>query len=288
MTSIVENRIETPSGKGAGDENFPVGSLLIEKRLRPYVATYYAFARAIDDIADDPESSREEKLNRLESMDRALAEGHDAENKQLRKAHRLRKVFQQTGVNPAHARDLISAFKQDAVKNRYASWVELMGYCDHSAAPVGRFLLELHGEDRAHFSASDALCNALQVLNHLQDLKQDLSMLDRCYLPQVWLRANGVALDDIRADKTSDGLRKVIDQCLKGTRELLQRADELPGLLTSRRLAMETAVILRIAWKLAGELARRDPLAERVRLGKIQYAAAMAGGAWQGLWGRAK
>ena len=64
--------IETPSGKGAGDENFPVGSFLLPKRLRPHVATYYAFARAIDDIADHPDATPEEKLARLDAMDRAV------------------------------------------------------------------------------------------------------------------------------------------------------------------------------------------------------------------------
>ena len=286
MSIASENAIETPSGKGADDENFPVGSWLIEKRLRPHVATYYAFARAIDDIADDPALTSDEKIARLEAMDKALADGDDAGNAGLAKAHALRAVFLQTGVDFAHGRDLITAFKQDAVKNRYASWAELMGYCNHSASPVGRFLLDLHGEDPAHFAQSDALCNALQVINHLQDCKDDLKKLDRCYLPQIWLSASGETVEALKADKASSGLRGVFDQCLRGTRDLLEKADALPGLLLSRRLAMETAVILQVAWKLVRELETRDPVAERVVLGKGQYLGCAVRGAWRGFWRR--
>ena len=261
--------VETPSGKGAGDENFPVGSFLIARPLRPHVAAYYAFARAIDDIADNPGLAPEEKLARLDAMDRALCE--DTADPELAKARALRRSLQATGVDFAHARDLVSAFRQDAVKGRYDDWADLMGYCDRSAAPVGRFLLELHGEDRRHFTFSDALCNALQVINHLQDCADDYGNLDRVYLPLQWLTQEGETVEALRRPHASRGLRRVLDRCLAHTRELMAQADRLPGVLKSRRLAMESAIIVAVAHKLIAELARRDPLAERIELTRAQF-----------------
>jgi squalene synthase HpnC len=263
--------VETPSGKGAGDENFPVGSFLIARPLRPHVAAYYAFARAIDDIADNPELAPEEKLQRLDAMDRAL--GEDTADPELAKAQALRRSLRTTGVDFAHARDLVSAFRQDAVKGRYDDWADLMDYCNRSAAPVGRFLLELHGEDRRHFPYSDALCNALQVINHLQDCADDYRNLDRVYLPSQWLSDEGETVEALARAHASPGLRRVLDRCLAHTGELMAQADHLPGALKSRRLAMESAIIVAIAHKLIAELARRDPLAERVELTRAQVLA---------------
>lgn len=263
--------IETPSGKGAGDENFPVGSFLLPKALRPHVAVYYAFARAADDIADNPALEPQDKVDRLNALDRALT-GEDAgDDPALAKAHAVRRSFLQTGVDLDHARDLLSAFKQDAVKTRYDNWDDLIDYCNRSAAPVGRFLLELHGEDRAGFAWSDPLCNALQVLNHLQDCADDYDEMGRVYLPGDWMSENGVTVDDLKAAQSSSGLRVVIDRCLEETVKLLNDAEKLPGNLTSRRLAMESAIIVRIAQKLTTKLQRRDPVKMRVKLNKAEF-----------------
>ena len=288
MTQTIE--IEAPQdkgpGKGAGDENFPVGSFLIAKELRPHVAAYYAFARAIDDIADDPEAPAKQKIAGLKAMDKALVKGTDADNPELAKAHVLRATMLERDINFAHGSNLVVAFIQDCKKNRYNTWAELMGYCTNSASPVGRFLLELHGEDPAHFRQSDALCNALQVINHLQDCKKDFIDLDRSYLPGIWLRAAGEKPEAVTADAANPALRSVIDKCLAATRDLLEEAKFLPGLLYSRRLAMESAVIIDIAYKLVEELENRDPVAERVELRKIQYLASTAKGTWTGFWQR--
>ena len=181
---------ETPSGKGASDENFPVGSILLPKHLRPHVAIFYAYARAIDDIADNPGLDPEDKVKRLDGFDKALlGENMDPA---YDKAHRIRQSLAETDVPIQHCRDLISAFKQDAVKLRYDDWPDLIHYCDRSAAPVGRYLLDLHGESRDGYPANDALCNALQVLNHLQDFGDDYRSLDRIYMPGDWMSAAGV------------------------------------------------------------------------------------------------
>lgn len=266
---------ETPSGKGAGDENFPVGSWLLPARLRPHVARFYAFARAIDDIADNPALRPEDKVRRLERFEDAVT-GRDTDDPALATAHRLRASLAETGVTSQHCVDLVAAFKQDAVKLRYDDWADLLGYCALSANPVGRYLLDLHGEDPAGYPASDALCSALQVINHLQDCADDYRSLDRVYLPQDWMAAAGVTVDDLDGAQSSAGVRRVLDLCLDATADLLEAADRLPGRLRSRHLALESAVIVALAHRLVRELGARDPLSERVVLNKAQMLAVAA------------
>lgn len=267
---------ETPSGKGAGDENFPVGSFLISRRLRPHVASYYAFARAIDDIADNGELSSEEKLKRLEGFEAAI-EGHETDPAYA-KAHDIAARLELLGITKRHCLDLVSAFKQDALKGRYRDWQELMDYCNRSAAPVGRFLLDLHGESKEAYKYSDALCNALQVINHLQDCRDDYLNLDRVYLPGEWMAKEGAADCELSAPAASPGLLAVIRRGVMQTAILMDTARQLPGLLRDRRLAMESEIIVRIALKLCHELATRDPVAERVRLTRLQFLACGASG----------
>ncbi len=276
--------IETPSGKGAADENFPVGSFLLPKRLRPHVATYYAFARAIDDIADDPQTLPQDKIARLNAMDDALLGRTANPGEGLAKAMALRASMLETGVDLAHASDLISAFRQDAVKSRYNNWDELIDYCLRSASPVGRYLLELHGEDKKHFEYSDALCNALQVINHLQDCADDLKSLDRCYLPLDWCKEEGATPDMLREAASPQPLRAVQMRMLDGTEALMRTAEQLPGKLKSRSLAMESGVIVQVAWKLVQKLRKQDPVAGRVELSKRQFATSGLKGAIKALF----
>jgi squalene synthase HpnC len=279
--------VETPSGKGAGDENFPVGSLLIARKHRPHVAAFYAFSRAIDDIADNPDLTPEDKVARLDRMDKALL-GEDGDPA-LAIAQRCRESLEHCGITVQHCRDLITAFKGDATKLRYKDWNDLIkGYCRYSASPVGRYLLDLHGEDTAGYVNSDALCDALQVLNHLQDCQDDYRSLDRVYLPGDWLDAAGARIEDLDDASASPGLRKVFDQCLDGVDGLLETARALPGRLRSRRLAMESAAIVRIAEDLSAALRRRDPIAERVELSKPRFLWCLLRGVIDVWFGRAR
>ena len=269
--------VETPSGKGAGDENFPVGSWLLPAALRSHVARFYAFARGIDDIADNPDLAPDDKVARLDRMEKAVL-GAYPDDPALVTAHRMRESLIATDITPRHCVDLVAAFKRDATKLRYSDWDDLMGYCEQSANPVGRYLLDLHGEERSGYPASDALCSALQVLNHLQDCQDDYRNLDRVYLPGDWMAAAGITVEALDVPVASAGLRQVIDQCLDGTAQLMVTARTLPRCLRSARLAMESEVIVRIADRLTDALCRRDPLAERVELSKRQFA-------WCGLGG---
>lgn len=278
---IVGTRIETPSGKAAGDENFPVGSRLLPARLRPHVAAFYAFARAADDIADDPEMAPEEKVARLDRFAAALH--GDGGGPEPMNAQRMRAVLAETGMAPRHCLDLLDAFRQDATKLRYEGWDDLMDYCMRSAAPVGRFLLDLHGEDKALYPQADALCNALQVLNHLQDCAADYHALDRVYIPLPWLEAEGPGVEALTAAGSAPGLRRVLDRMLDNVDGLLAESAPLAAGMRSRRLAMETAAIQAIAVRLSVLLRRRDPVAGRVALGPVAYAVCMARGVLKGL-----
>jgi squalene synthase HpnC len=261
MADAAEAAIEAPSGKGAGDENFPVGSRLVAPRLRPHVMRYYAFARATDDIADSPDLAPGEKVRRLDLFEAGLAPGATGPET----ATRLRDSLAETGVPVACASDLLVAFRADATKLRYRDWGDLMDYCAHSAHPVGRYLLHLHGEDPGTLPLGDALCAALQVLNHLQDIGDDRSRLDRIYLPRDWMDAEGAAPADLDRPVASPALRRVIDRCLDGADALLDRSQPLAGRIRDRRLAAETAAIQRLARRLSARLRREDPLAGRVK-----------------------
>ena len=262
--------VETPSGKDADYENFPVGSMLLPKPLRPHIAVFYRFARAIDDIADNPALAPADKIARLRGFEHALL-GENAGDAAYATGHQMRESLVATGITARHCLDLIDAFKQDAVKSRYADWGELMGYCQRSAAPVGRYLLDLHGGSRDGYGPSDALCNALQVINHLQDCQDDYREMDRVYLPVDWLREVGIGVSALDAPKASPALRHVLVRCLDATEPLMAEARRLPGGLVSKRLAMESAAIVRIAERLMVLLRQRDPLAGRVKLSKPGY-----------------
>jgi squalene synthase HpnC len=235
---------------------------------------YYAFARAADDIADNPDLAADEKVRRLDAFEAGLA----AEATAPEAAVRLRDSLAQLGVPDRHARDLLVAFRQDAVKLRYASWGELMDYCAVSAHPVGRYLLDLHGEASMTHAPGDALCAVLQVLNHLQDCGEDKCELDRVYLPGDWMAEAGIDVSALDASATSPGLRQVIDRCLDGCDRLLDSSEPLARIIQARRLAAEVAVIQRLARRLAARLRREDPLAGRVKHSKLDLLAGLAAG----------
>jgi len=261
--------VETWSGKDRADENFPVGSALIRPALRPHIHAFYAFARNADDIADSPVLDPADKVARLDHMEAVLL-GREADG--APSATKLRASLAETGVTPQHSQELLIAFRQDATKLRYANWAELLDYCRYSAAPVGRHVLDLHGEDRACWPANDALCSALQVLNHLQDCGKDLQALDRSYLPADMLQHAGASVTDVLLPEETPGLRQVFSRMLDETDRLNELAAGFPRQVRDRRLRLEVAVIAGLARRLARRLRRGDPVATRVKLQKTDVA----------------
>jgi farnesyl-diphosphate farnesyltransferase len=264
LDAPVEN-VEAWSGKTRGDENFPVGSRLIARRARPHMHAYYGFARNADDIADSPVLAPEEKVARLDVMEEVLL-GKRMEGSPSAAA--LRRSLIETGVSPVHATDLLIAFRQDATKQRYESFDELYNYCRYSAVPVGRYVIDLHGESHVAYRASDPLCISLQLLNHLQDCGEDLRALDRCYIPATLMRHFGVVPADLLAPSETPGLRRAFITILDRVDRLNLAAEDLPNLVRSRRLRAETTFICKLALRLAARLAKGDPLATRVALSK--------------------
>jgi len=252
-------------------ENFPVASRLISPRLRAPVLAFYKFVRAADDIADSPDLAAEDKLRRLDAMQAALLAGDPA----LPVAARLAEAGRQHGAGVAEAQLLLDAFRQDAVKGRYDDWADLLRYCERSANPVGHVLLRLHRADPAAEAPSDALCTALQILNHLQDLVPDRDQLDRIYVPVPWMeRAGGEAafFDPERAAER----REVLDAMLDRVDDLVDEAEQLPSLVRDRRFAAECAVIVALARRLAARLRAGDPVTGRVAISSADFAATFA------------
>lgn len=257
------------SGKGSNDENFPVASMLIAPRHRPVVMAFYRFARAADDVADSAEAGPDAKLRLLESLRASLVGESDssAEGRDLRLA------LAQNGLSAQHALDLLEAFRRDVTKLRYADWDDLMDYCRYSAAPVGRFVLDVHGEDPALWPMSDALCAALQVINHLQDCGKDRREIDRVYIPLGALDAADIGVEALDASVASPALRGAIAGLARRTQGLLAVSRPFARRVKDARLALEIGVIQALAEDLTQGLIMRDPLSEKVHHGKPRMAA---------------
>ena len=262
---MTDQTISPPSGKNKDNENFPVGSLLIRPDLREHVHAFYDFARAADDISDDPLMDPNEKIARLDQFAAVLT---GADNQIIPSVVGLRKSLQATGITPQHSLDLLTAFKRDATQLRYDDWADLMDYCRYSASPVGRHVLALHGIGEKAWPTNDALCSALQVINHLQDCADDYRELDRVYLPADLLEKCGGDIADLSAEKISIGLRATLDVMLDNLAPLMADARKFPGFVPDPRLKMEVSVICVLAEKLVVLLRKRDPLCQNVKLGK--------------------
>lgn len=256
------------SGKGHRDENFPVASRLISPRHRGPILAFYEFVRTADDIADHTSLTEAEKLALLDRLEAGLL-GEDHGD---RVATGLRSLLRERGLSPRHAQDLLTAFRLDATKRRYRDWDDLMHYCAYSAMPVGRYVLDVHGESRGTWPASDALCAALQVINHLQDCGKDYRELDRVYVPQDALEAAGTTVEALGAEHASPALLRCIRSLAGRTSGLMREASALSPAVEDVRLSLEISVIHTLAHRLVGMLQTRDPLSERVHLGKAEIA----------------
>src|SRR5262249_13355884 len=153
-------------------------------------------------------------------------------------------------------------------KLRYRDWDDLMNYCTYSAMPVGRFVLDVHGEDHSTWPANDALCAALQIINHLQDCQKDYRDLDRVYVPVDALAAAGATVEELGREQSSPALRRCLHGLAVRTGGLLDHSAAFSPSIRDLRLALEVAVIQTLARRLVALLTTRDPLSERVHLGK--------------------
>ena len=254
------------SGKGHRDENFPVASVVIAPRHRPAVLAFYNFVRIADDVADSAVAPPEEKLRLLEDMRLSLMGAADVSPEGVR----LRTVLAERRLATDHAADLLEAFRRDVTKLRYADWDELIDYCRYSAMPVGRYMLDVHGESRDGWAANDALCAALQVINHLQDCGKDYREIDRVYLPDDILKKHGATVEMLGEARARPALKAALHEVASRNGELLRQSAVFAGRIRDKRLAFDVAVIQRFAEDLNTRLLAADPLSERVHHTKAE------------------
>ena len=271
MTSASELR----SGKTHRDENFPVASWIIHPRHRAVILAFYNFVRTADDIADHATLAANDKLAHLDLLEAELLGNGDSQPE----AVNLRRALAERSMPPRHALDLLTAFKMDVSKLRYANWDELIYYCRYSAMPVGRFMLDVHGESTSTWTASDALCAALQINNHLQDCGKDYKNLNRVYLPLDALQAAGASVEALALDKAPASLLQCLHALAMRTETLLGEGKPLSSEVRDFRLGLEVAVIQAFAEKIVRLLKVRDPLSERVHLSPVELLTHSLGGA---------
>ncbi len=260
MTTASELR----SGKTHRDENFPVASWLIQPRHRALILAFYNFVRTADDIADHATLEAAEKLRYLDLLEAEFLGKGDSE----REAVTLRSALAERSMPPRHALDLLTAFRMDVTKLRYENWDEVIHYCRYSAMPVGRFVLDVHGESTSTWAASDALCAGLQVNNHLQDCGKDFRDLNRVYLPRDTLEAAGASVEELGRPQASSALLRCLHVLAGKTGQLLNEGRPLAAQVRDFRLGLEIAVIQTFADRIVRMLGVRDPLSARVHLGK--------------------
>jgi hydroxysqualene synthase len=270
MTSASELR----SGKTHRDENFPVASWIIHPRHRELILAFYNFVRTADDIADHANLREREKLSLLDLLEAELLGRGDSQVE----AVNLRRALAQRSMPPRHALDVLIAFRMDVTKLRYETWDEVIHYCRYSAMPVGRFMLDVHGESTSTWSASDALCAGLQINNHLQDCGKDYRNLNRVYLPRDALAAAGAKVEQLGEARAPAPLLQCLHSLAARTETLLNQSRSLSAEVRDFRLGLEISVIQAFADKIVRLLKVRDPLSERVHLNAIELLAVSLGG----------
>ncbi len=247
-------------------ENFPVASILLPASLRRPVAVIYRFARSADDFADEGDAPPAERLARLQEYRAELLRIERGEQAVYPLFLELAEVVAAHALPLQPFRDLLDAFSQDVIKQRYASFAELADYCRRSADPVGRLMLHLFGAAAPdNLRCSDSICTALQLVNFWQDVEIDFRK-NRVYLPQDEMATFGVTEGQIAAGDAGgrwcDLMRYQIDRARGLLRAGAPLAKRLPG-----RIGLEIATIvqggLRILEKIErvrGDVFRRRPV----------------------------
>ena len=235
-------------------ENFPVASRLLPKHLRMPIAVIYAFARRADDFADEGDLTNKERLAALTDFSNKLDLIEQDKEVNDTTFIALADVIKQHQLPISLFHDLLTAFKMDVTKARYANFGEVMEYCRYSANPVGRLLLHLNNAATPqNLGYSDAVCSALQLTNFLQDISQDLEESDRIYIPQDEMKQYGVSEDDIRNKLTNPASRNLIQFQIERTRKLMQAGAPL-GKVLKGRMGLELRMTImggsRILYKL--------------------------------------
>ncbi|WP_061471304.1 squalene/phytoene synthase family protein [Acetobacter senegalensis] len=239
-------------GKDYTNENFPVASLLFNKKNRDVVVSYYKVARFSDDIADCSKLNTKEKINKLYEIKQRIMSDRQGESIYGDARSRLT----ERGVSIDRLTDLISAFHMDVVGRDYDCWDDLVEYCKYSANPVGRFILDLHGESDSLYCQSDALCSALQIINHIQDCRQDFHQLRRIYIPGEFFYGDSEKKGDMFLIGNANYLDMSVKKLADKNRSLLAASSRLPLLVKDIRLSMWINSVHTIATELNSRISR--------------------------------
>lgn len=255
-------------------ENFPVVSFFFSKKLKGIIADYYRFARAADDIADDDKLSAKAKLKQLDELEKVFF-GTQKTSKKFAFAVKLREEFLKENLSPSLASDLLKAFRQDAEGLEYKTWAQLTDYCKYSAAPVGRFMLAIHDENPSTYLPANSLCAALQIVNHLQDIKYDAKLLKRVYIPIDLQKEFDVSTEDFLKNKETPEVKRLIGHILEKIRGLLKDAEILPQIVNSLRLRFYLYMTLFLTRRLMNKIRKGDVLAKEIKLSGIDWTASL-------------
>jgi len=247
-------------------ENFPVASALVPARLRPAIAAVYRFARYADDVADEGNAAPQQRLDELSRMSAAI-EQHTTHPV----VEPLREHMEAHQIAPQHFVDLLSAFSQDAAGANYQNRTELLDYCSRSASPVGRIVLRIFDADaQPALASSDAICDALQLINFTQDAGQDIER-GRNYFPADEMNEHGVTDDDLKQcvqqREASRPVRELLNTQCEHARTLMQQG---PALLNHvpLRLRLELSGIIAGGITMLDRVMNEDPFAKRLKLGR--------------------
>jgi len=262
------------SGKNFKDENFPVASLLIKKNVRDIIRIFYSFARISDDIADNNTLTSFKKLKILNFFDESIRNSKRSEINSLDKIIHLSEKFPKS---KNYSRELLKAFTLDATKKRYKNWDDLVSYCKFSANPVGRFFIyltyktnnQLLNNEKRIFESSDNLCTALQIINHIQDCKDDYLNYDRVYIPSDYFHKYSLKVEVLKEDKAPIDFIFLKNELITETEKLLSDVKIGLNLIKDWRLRRETFIILNIAKRLCFLLKKDDPLFKKIKLSRI-------------------
>ena len=259
------------SGKSYSDENFPVASFLMTKKIRSIVRVFYFFARMADDIADHQKLSSNQKKKILLFFDNAISKSKKTNNKVLDK---MIARFKELPSGKKYSRNLLKAFMMDASNKKYKNWNDLLYYCKFSANPVGRFVIDAVNERKnieKIYEASDSLCTALQIINHIQDCKKDFRQLNRVYIPDSFFKKYSLDKKTLRKSKSIENFERlkieIVDNVLVSLRKTKLGLREIQ----SWRLRKETLIILNIAKRLCNLLKINDPLEKQIKLSRIDF-----------------
>ena len=269
--NIVNDVSHLMSGKSYSDENFPVASFLMTKKIRSIVRVFYFFARMADDIADHQKLSSNQKKKILLFFDNAISKSKKTNNKVLDK---MIAKFKELPSGKKYSRNLLKAFMMDASNKKYKNWNDLLYYCKFSANPVGRFVIDAVNERKnieKIYEASDSLCTALQIINHIQDCKKDFKELNRVYIPESFFKKYSVDKKILRKCKSIENFERlkieIVDNVLLSLRKTKLGLREIQ----SWRLRKETLIILNIAKRLCNLLKINDPLEKQIKLSRIDF-----------------